>query len=339
MSTLPASEFEHARGWLVDLMNERVPRPMRAPQRCCPELVPGLTARAFWHPSDFAWSTTLTTAFPTIKKELLGLRGQGTTAYFWTSVVARLHLTRSLRFAGGFQAYRAPAWSQASKSGKETDTAELKRESPCEPDEAKSAAPDMPTSAKDGTRCCFHSLLFGSTNPTVHVCMCVSLSISYTEDLGEAGTDAGVWNVYYLHLHNADYEYVRLRSPPSTISTAFSFLATQVKSRQVPCDHGGFGTSRTRVQALPLLCHGSPYTYCGTQWPHKQKTQGSPSVGGSNSCASLRVRYTTDSACLRWYVARQVMSLAPTLAIAHINSVVCCCLFEQRGVLAKTQSR
>lgn len=27
-----------------------------------------------------------------------------------------------------------------------------------------------------------------------------------SDDLGTAGTDTGDWNVYYLHLHNADYE-------------------------------------------------------------------------------------------------------------------------------------
>lgn len=77
MSDAPQAEFEHARGWLVNLMNESRQAPPTAWQRGCPEIVPALEAAAFWDPARFPWADALAHRFDDIRAELLSLRGKG----------------------------------------------------------------------------------------------------------------------------------------------------------------------------------------------------------------------------------------------------------------------
>ena len=78
MSDAPQAEFEHARGWLVNLMNSSRPAPPTEWQRGCPEIIPGLEASPFWDPARFDWAADLASRFADIRAELLSLRGKGT---------------------------------------------------------------------------------------------------------------------------------------------------------------------------------------------------------------------------------------------------------------------
>jgi aspartate beta-hydroxylase len=91
----PATEedrFARVRSFLLHKINRKRPR-VHEFQKYCPELVPGLRSQPLWAPEDsphLAWVRELERAAPEIRRELLALRDGG---------------------AIGFQAYRAPAWS------------------------------------------------------------------------------------------------------------------------------------------------------------------------------------------------------------------------------------
>jgi aspartate beta-hydroxylase len=85
-------KFARVRAFLLHKINRKRPR-VHEFQKYCPELVPGLRSKPFWAPEDsehLAWVRELEKAVPEMRRELLHLRDSG---------------------AIGFQAYRAPAWS------------------------------------------------------------------------------------------------------------------------------------------------------------------------------------------------------------------------------------
>lgn len=78
------------RKWLIATLNRKRAAPPCKWQKGCPEIIPGLRARASWPVSEFPWMRDFMESFAEIKAELLALRTKG---------------------CNGFQPYRAPTWA------------------------------------------------------------------------------------------------------------------------------------------------------------------------------------------------------------------------------------
>jgi hypothetical protein len=77
------------REWvLMRLSGQKMPKVYHPRQLGCPDLVPGLSLRAWWSRLEFDWVLKLESHANTIRKELMNLRNQA-----------------------GFQPYRSPAYA------------------------------------------------------------------------------------------------------------------------------------------------------------------------------------------------------------------------------------
>jgi hypothetical protein len=76
------AELERVQRWLTLKVNgkrqqlQRLREEFSPWQLGCPELVPKLSSRPVWDPTAFAWTKDLEAAFPDIRAELMGLKGQ-----------------------------------------------------------------------------------------------------------------------------------------------------------------------------------------------------------------------------------------------------------------------
>ena len=93
-----AVQFTRSKLWSQSSKSQETMPPLSFQQACCPELIPGLRARAVWHrpedriedlPSSLQWISKLQDACHDIRQELVELKGQRQ-----------------------FQQYRTPKWKQ-----------------------------------------------------------------------------------------------------------------------------------------------------------------------------------------------------------------------------------
>jgi hypothetical protein len=149
-------------------------------QRGCPEVVPGLTARAFW-PREalplplLAFVEALEAAAPAIRAELRALRGRR-----------------------AFQQYRAPAYDAAAAAAEKAAAAL---------DTSVGAGADGSAEAEDAPRSAAEAAdATAKADAETSVAAAASAAAAAAwppEPLGGLGTDRGDWSVLYLDLHNA----------------------------------------------------------------------------------------------------------------------------------------
>ena len=129
---------ERARQWLFMRVNDRkMPDKYHPRQLGCPDLVPGLSLKAWWERHEIPWVEQLESNFETIRDELMQLRD-----------------------SNGFQPYRSPAYANK----------------------------NIPE-----------------------------------DKIGSLGTDSGTWNVFYLFLHDIEFEE-NCKKVPKTIEILKSII-------------------------------------------------------------------------------------------------------------------
>jgi aspartate beta-hydroxylase len=89
-----SKDAEHVIKWVMMRVNKKsLPDVYDKNQLGCPDLVPGLTIKPFWDPSEFSFIDELLKSFDTIKAELIKLRDEK-----------------------GFQPYKSPKYASEIKS-------------------------------------------------------------------------------------------------------------------------------------------------------------------------------------------------------------------------------